>query len=103
MSTSWAKPHPEGTVLAVKAQPGSRKEGILGLVAARLKVGVHDPPEKGKANQALIAVLAEALEVKRGDVVLLAGTASSQKRFLIRGLSPTEVASRLPVTDSGNG
>jgi len=87
--------HPEGCVLPVRAQPGARKAGVLGEQAGALKVAVTAPPEDGRANKALVEALREALGVKRSQVELLGGETSRDKRFLIRGVSRAELASRL--------
>lgn len=85
----------EGVILPVQAQPGARKNGVMGVHSGRLKVAVTQAPEKGKANRALIEVLAGALGVKKAQVTLLSGETSSQKKFLIEGLSIDEVQTRL--------
>jgi uncharacterized protein (TIGR00251 family) len=87
--------HPEGCVLPVRAQPGARKAGVLGEQAGALRVAVTAPPEDGRANKALVEALREALGVKRSQVELLGGETSRDKRFLIRGVSRAELASRL--------
>ncbi|HTI51367.1 MAG TPA: DUF167 domain-containing protein [Planctomycetaceae bacterium] len=74
-----------GIILPVQAQPGARKNGVTGVHAGRLKVAVTQAPEKGKANKALIDVLAEALGVKRKAIRLLSGETSSHKKFLVVG------------------
>ena len=76
----------DGVILPVQAHPGARKNAVTGEHAGRLKVSVTDAPEKGKANQALIRLLAKALGIKRSQITLLAGQSSSQKKFLITGL-----------------
>ena len=53
------------------------------------------PADKGKANEALMKVLAEALGVKRSRVELIAGQTSREKKFLIRGAAVAELAGRL--------
>jgi uncharacterized protein YggU (UPF0235/DUF167 family) len=58
--------HAEGCVLPVRAQPGARKAGVLGEQAGALKVAVTAPPEDGRANRALVEVLAEARAGPRG-------------------------------------
>ncbi len=88
-------PHDRGTVLAVRAQPNARKNGVLGERAGALRVGVTVAPEKGKANLALAGVLAEALGCWASEVVLLAGETSRDKRFLILGLDPQALQDRL--------
>jgi uncharacterized protein (TIGR00251 family) len=87
--------HPEGSILPVRAQPGARKPGIVGEHGGALKVAVTAPADQGKANQALIELLCEALALKRGQVELIAGFKSRDKRFLIRGLSPREISTWL--------
>jgi uncharacterized protein (TIGR00251 family) len=87
--------HAEGCVLPVRAQPGARKTAILGEQAGALKVAVTAPPEDGRANQALVEALRDALHLKRSQVELLGGAKSKQKTFLIRGLKAAELHARL--------
>lgn len=88
-------PHPEGCVLPVRAQPGARKAGFLGEQAGALKVAVTAPPDQGRANKALLEVLREGLDLKRSQLALLSGETSRDKRFLVRGLTKTELENRL--------
>ncbi len=87
--------HAEGCVLPVRAQPGARRAGVQGEQAGALKVAVTAPPENGRANQALVEVLRKSLGVKRSQVELIGGQTSRDKRFLIRGLTRSELAVRL--------
>ena len=87
--------HPEGLILPVKAQPGARKTGVQGEQAGALKVAVTAPPEDGRANKALTELLREVLGLKRSQVDLLSGATSRDKRFLIRGLTPAELRTRV--------
>jgi uncharacterized protein (TIGR00251 family) len=82
-------------VLAVRAQPRARRSGIVGVHDGALKVAVTAPADKGKANEAIAAVLAEALQVKRSQIALLAGATSRAKKFLIRGLAADVLRARL--------
>lgn len=84
-----------GVVIPVHAQPGARKNAVVGEHAGRLKVTVTQAPEKGKANQALIEVLAEAIGVKRSQVTLLSGETSSKKRFLVSGEELSSLRERI--------
>ncbi len=56
-----------GVTLAVRAQPGAKKTAIIGVYgegeASQLKIAVQAPPIEGRANEALIAFLAETLSV----------------------------------------
>lgn len=90
-------PHARGTILPVKAQPGARKNGILGERAEALRIAVTAAPERGKANEAIAGVLAEALQLKGWQVRLLSGETSREKRFLIEDLAPDEIRARLDV------
>jgi uncharacterized protein (TIGR00251 family) len=87
--------HAAGTILPVKAQPGARRTAIVGVHAGALRVAVAAPPEKGKANAAIVALLAETLGCKASQVTLLTGATGRQKRFLIAGSTPEELRRRL--------
>jgi uncharacterized protein (TIGR00251 family) len=87
--------HAEGWILPVRAQPRARKTGVKGEQAGALKVAVTAPPEDGRANQALIELLREILGVKRSQVALLSGASSRDKRFLIGGMTRTELENRI--------
>jgi uncharacterized protein (TIGR00251 family) len=81
----------EGVTLAVRAQPGAKKTAITGVygegAAAQLKIAVHAPPLEGRANQALIAFLAETLGMAKNAVELKSGELSRSKVFLLRGVT----------------
>lgn len=88
-------PHDRGTVLPVKAQPGAKRNGILGERAEALRVAVTAAPERGKANEAIAGVLADLLDVKPSRVRLLTGETSRDKRFLIEDVTPDDLRARL--------
>jgi uncharacterized protein YggU (UPF0235/DUF167 family) len=52
-------------------------------------------PADGKANDALIALLAETLDVPRTSIEIAGGHASRDKTILVRGLSESEIDARL--------
>ena len=84
-----------GVVVPIHAQPRARKNGVVGLHAGRLKIAVTQPPEKGKANTALLKVLAKALGLKNSQLSLLSGETSQQKTVLVTGVSVGELQTRL--------
>jgi uncharacterized protein YggU (UPF0235/DUF167 family) len=88
----------DGAVLAVKAQPKSRRPGVQGVApgpdGAALRVGVSEPAEDGRANQAICDLLANRLAVPRSAVTIAAGHASRTKRVAVAG-DPTALAARL--------
>lgn len=81
----------EGVRLAVRAQPGARRTAIVGIYGegetAQLKIAVQAPPLEGRANQALIAFLAETFSLSKSAVELTSGEQSRSKVFLLRGLT----------------
>jgi uncharacterized protein (TIGR00251 family) len=84
--------HPEGALLAVRAQPGAKRNAVLGEQAGALKVAVTAPPEDGRANAALVEMLRDWLGVKRSQVELAGGLTNRNKTFLIRGVTFEELS-----------
>jgi len=83
------------TLLAIKAVPGAKRDEIVGPLGERLKVRTSAPPEGGKANAAICALIAEKLGVKPRDVMLSAGHTSAEKTILIAALDARTVAEKL--------
>ena len=86
---------PDGAVLAVKVVPGASRERIVGPLGDALKVAVRKPPERGEANKAVCALLADALGLRPADVQVLRGAGRARKSVLARGLSAEEARRRL--------
>jgi uncharacterized protein (TIGR00251 family) len=86
---------PEGATLKVRVAPGASREGIVGEHGDALKVAVREPPEKGRANDAVVRVLAEAIGARPKEVEVLRGHASRDKVVLFRGLAEAELRARL--------
>ena len=57
----WVTSHAEGAVLAVHAQPGAKRDAIVGEYDGKLKVALTAPPVDGKANEKLMKFLASEL------------------------------------------
>lgn len=87
-------------MLPVRAQPGARKNGLAGERGGALKLSVTAPPEDGRANDALVELLAEILHMKRSHIELLSGATSRDKRFLIRGIRAEELHRRINAAAS---
>ena len=58
-------------------------------------LSVTQPREKGRANQALIKLLAEALQVRPAQISLVCGASNPRKVFLIAGVPLTELRERI--------
>jgi uncharacterized protein (TIGR00251 family) len=91
------EPHPEGTILPVRAQPGARSNEICGAQEGMLKVRITQVAEKGKANKALVSVLSSGLTLRKSQIELITGETSRQKRFLIRGVRLKELMERIDL------
>lgn len=79
-----------GVTLRLKVTPGARRERIEGLVPApdggrALKLSVTAAPERGRANDAAIALLARALGVPKSSLSVVAGETSRLKTIRIAG------------------
>ena len=95
--------HPQGVVIRVKARPGARRNAFAGLHDGALRIDVTAAPEKGKANDAIIALLAKTFGVAKSSIELISSPANSQKRFLLHGIQLTDVQRQLTsLDDSGN-
>jgi uncharacterized protein (TIGR00251 family) len=84
--------HPAGVIIPVYAQPGARRNGLVGLHLGRLKIAVTAAPEKGKANTAIAAELAQLLSLPKSRVSLLSGDTHREKRFLVEGMLQDDIA-----------
>ncbi len=82
--------------LDIKAVPGARRDEIAGWLGDRLKIRISAPPEGGKANKAICALLAETLGLRRRDISIVSGSTSPEKTVEIVGLSDEDLAGRLP-------
>jgi uncharacterized protein (TIGR00251 family) len=89
------EPHAEGVIVPVRAKPGARQNALLGEHGGALRVSVSAAPEQGKANEAIVGVLADAWKLKRGQITLVSGASSRSKRFLIRGVTAEAIRERL--------
>lgn len=89
MNEPW-RTQAEGLEIAVRATPRGGRDAIEGIredaAGTRwLVVRVSAPPEDGRANQAVIRLVARALGVSPSAVTLLAGAGARSKRLLVRG------------------
>jgi uncharacterized protein (TIGR00251 family) len=85
----------KGVSFAVKVQPRARKNAITGAVGDALKLALTAPPLEGRANQAVIDFLAEALEIPRASVTIASGETSRRKVVRVSGVSRRAVEEKL--------
>ena len=76
--------HGDDLEIRIKAVPGAKRDEFAGALGDRLKVRVAQPPEGGRANEAIRALLAARLGVNVHEVELVRGVSSAQKSFRVR-------------------
>ena len=82
-------------VLRVHAQPGGGRSAVTGRHGDAVKVKVAAPPVEGRANAALVELLAKELGLKPADVTLVSGGSSRTKRVRLGGLDPDDAAAAI--------
>jgi uncharacterized protein len=68
-----------GISFSVKVQPGASRTSVVGVEGDFLKVRLAATPIDGKANKALIEVLAQKLDVPKSSVRICSGLSSRRK------------------------
>lgn len=74
-------------MLQLRVQPGAGRAGVVGRHGDALKVRVAAPPIDGRANEAVLELIADELGIKSAHVVLVSGHTARTKRVLVRGIS----------------
>ncbi len=81
--------------LNVKVIPGTSRNKIAGWIGDALKIRVQAPPEKGKANAAVISLLADFLDIPAKHLSICAGHGSQNKVVEVQGVSDAELIAKL--------
>jgi hypothetical protein len=69
----------------VHVQPGAKRSGVAGLHGDRLKIRIAAPALDGRANDALVAFVAETLGIAKGRVGVAKGAQSREKLLVVAG------------------
>ena len=89
---------PDGVTVAIKVTPRARRPGLAGVAddtdGPRLRIGVTEAAEDGRANRAACAVLAKALDLPASAVSLATGATNRRKLLRVAG-DPAALAPRL--------
>ena len=87
-------------LLEVRVQPKAKRNRVEVVDGLRLKVYVTAAPDGGKANEAVIGLLAKQLGVARGSVEIVRGHKNRNKVLQIQGLSTQDVIARLQANQA---
>ena len=91
----WLNQTENGVIVCVHAQPGAKRDAVVGLYDGKLKIALTAPPVDGKANDALQTFLAKKTKTPKSDVELISGQTSRSKRFLIKNAAAQNIAAAL--------
>ena len=83
------------TRLNLRVSPGAPRSAVVGRHGAGWKVRVAAPPEDGKANDAVVSLLAETLAISVRDVRIVSGRSSRDKTVALAGMRLEEIERRL--------
>ena len=83
--------NPQGVWITVKVVPGSSRTQIVGTHGDMLKIKVAAPPEKGKANKALLEFLANQLGIRKNALHIESGQTSCVKQIRCDGVTGSRI------------
>jgi uncharacterized protein len=93
----WLRQSGDDVVLTLHIQPGAKRTEIAGQHGEALKIRLAAPPVDGKANDCLIAFLADRLGIAKSRLELVSGQSNRAKRVRADGVSADFVVARLTV------
>jgi uncharacterized protein len=79
----------------VKVVPGASRERVVGLLGDALKVAVSSAPEGGKANQAVVELLARELGLAKSSITIVRGHTNPRKEVSISGIDHSSLEQKL--------
>ena len=85
----------DATRLRLRVAPGARRAGIVGRHGSAWKVRVAAPPADGRANAAVVDLLAETLGVPASAVTVVSGHGARDKVVALAGVEAGEAEQRL--------
>jgi len=91
----WLRVGINEVIVEVSAKPGSSRRGVIRAGPQALVIAIKSAPEKGKANDELIAYLADELRVPRAALIMIRGATSRRKTIRIITHEAAKVAARL--------
>lgn len=86
---------PRGALIRLRVVPRASRTGIGEVMGDMLKVRLQAPPVEGKANKALVKLLAKTLGVPARDIEITAGETGRNKQVLVAGATAPQVMDKL--------
>jgi uncharacterized protein len=83
------------TRLRLRVAPGAKRAGVVGRHGDAWKVRVAAPPEGGRANDAVVGLLAETLALPRRAVTVVSGRGARDKIVELAGIDLQQIEQRL--------
>jgi uncharacterized protein (TIGR00251 family) len=83
------------TRVRLRVSPGARRNELAGRHGEAWKVRVAAPPERGRANEAVLDLLAKELELPRRSLSIVSGHTAREKVVLMEGIGRAETERRL--------
>ena len=89
------------TRLRLRVSPGSGRTAVIGRQGDAWKVRVTEAPERGRANEAVLRLLAEILALPRTALTLVSGHGGREKIVELTGMGPALIERRLSSAAGG--
>jgi uncharacterized protein (TIGR00251 family) len=81
----------DDVLIPIRVVAGARRTAIVGEHGGRLRIAVNQPPERGRANQAVVELLASELDLPRGRVTIRSGETRPRKSLHVAGVTEATV------------
>jgi len=94
-SNHWLSDAPNGCFLSIRVVPRAAKDQIQGLQGSDLKIRLKAPPVDGKANDRLIKVLSDWLNIPMNQLQIARGHTGRSKVVFVAGLEAEQIKSLL--------
>jgi uncharacterized protein (TIGR00251 family) len=96
----WIRIGPRSVTVEIRARPGAGRSAVLGADQRGLAIAIGAPPEKGKANDELVRMLAKLTGVARSEVSVVRGKTARNKSVRFSTNDPCAVAAKLVAIGS---
>lgn len=86
--------------MKLRVVPRAKRSAVVGRHGDGWKVRIAAPPEDGRANAAVVALLAASTGIPASGIAIVAGTTARDKTVVLSGIDPGEVDRRLDAAQS---